>query len=69
LAALTDDGTSNLFVCPALAYVCQQPVFIVGIGTFSVVSGFSDLGFDLAVGRSWDFLLGAGRLSTGHLHH
>ena len=51
---LDGSGTTNLFIRPAIAYVWQQPVYDAGTGTFRNVSGWSDLGFDVAVGRSWD---------------
>jgi len=51
---LGDDGTTNLFVRPALAYIWQQPVFDAAEGTFHDASGMADIGFDVAVGRSFD---------------
>lgn len=51
---LDDSGTTNLFVRPALAYVWQQPVFDPSKGKFENKSGVADLGFDMAVGRSYD---------------
>lgn len=51
---LDDSGTTNLFIRPAIAYVWEQPAFDPGTGAFDSLSGWSDLGFDVAVGRSWD---------------
>lgn len=51
---LDDTGTTNLFIRPALAYVWEQPSFDAETGEFESLSGFADLGFDVAVGRSWD---------------
>jgi hypothetical protein len=51
---LGDSGTTNLFVRPAFAYVTRQPVFNSATGTFENKSGWADVGFDVAVGRSYD---------------
>jgi hypothetical protein len=51
---LGDSGTTNLFIRPALAYVWQQPVYDPASSTFSNKSGWADVGFDVAVGRSFD---------------
>jgi hypothetical protein len=51
---LGDSGTTNLFVRPAFAYVTRQPVFDPVTGTFENKSGWADVGFDVAVGRSYD---------------
>jgi len=47
-------GTTNLFVRPALAYVWQQPVFNPVTDSFENKSGWADIGYDVAVGRSYD---------------
>ncbi|NJK88692.1 MAG: hypothetical protein HC923_04350 [Myxococcales bacterium] len=51
---LGDSGTTNLFVRPAFAYVERQPVFDPQTGSFDDKSGWADIGFDVAVGRSFD---------------
>lgn len=51
---LDGSGTTNLFVRPALAYVWEQPSFNPGTGEWDSLNGWSDLGFDVAVGRSFD---------------
>ena len=51
---LTDDGTINLFVRPAIPYFWEQPVFDASQNRFRSVSGFGDIGFDVALGRSYD---------------
>lgn len=51
---LGDSGATNLFIRPALAYVWQQPVYDPVTSTFSNKSGWADVGFDVAVGRSYD---------------
>jgi hypothetical protein len=49
-----DSGNTNLFIRPALAYVGQQPVFNSGTGEFENKSGWADIGYDVALGRSYD---------------
>jgi hypothetical protein len=51
---LGDSGTTNLFIRPAFAYVWQQPVFNSGTGEFENKSGWADIGFDVALGRTYD---------------
>lgn len=51
---LGDDGTTNLFIRPAFTYLWRQPVFDSGTNSFRNISGFADLGFDIAVGRTHD---------------
>ena len=51
---LGDSGTTNLFVRPALTYVTRQPVFYPATGRFENESGWADVGFDVAFGRSYD---------------
>ena len=51
---LTDDGTTNLFIRPAIPYIWEQPVFDASTNRFDDVSGFGDWGFDVAVGRTMD---------------
>ena len=67
---LNEEGTRNLFIRPVLGYVVEQPVFNVGKNQFSDRSGFTDLGFDVALGNSYDngmILVGGlqGTLPTG----
>ena len=67
---LTEDGTTNLFIRPAFPYFWQQPVYDAQNNRFRNVSGFGDIGFDVAVGRSYDsglVLVGGaqGTLPTG----
>lgn len=49
-----EGSATNLFVRPALAYVTRQPVFNPMTGQFENKSGWADVGFDVAVGRSYD---------------
>jgi len=51
---LNGDGTQNLFIRPVLGYATKQPVFDSGEGRFKSKSGLTDLGFDVAVGQSYD---------------
>ena len=51
---LTEDGTTNLFIRPAIPYLWEQPVFDTKANRFESVSGFGDMGFDVGVGRSYD---------------
>lgn len=51
---LTEDGTTNLFIRPAIPYLWEQPVFDTKANRFKSVSGFGDMGFDVGVGRSYD---------------
>lgn len=67
---LNDDGTKNLFVRPVLAYATEQPQFNSNTGRFETISGFADMGFDIALGQSYDsglILIGGiqGTLPTG----
>jgi hypothetical protein len=69
---LTEDGTTNLFISPAFPYFWQQPVFDASNNRFRNVSGFGDIGFDVAVGRTYDsglVLIGdaQGALPTGSI--
>ena len=47
------DGT-NLFIRPGIAYVWDQPVFDPNSGNWDSVSGWADVGFDIAVGQTLD---------------
>jgi hypothetical protein len=49
-----DDGTQNLFIRPVLAYAIDQPIPDMNVGGFKSKSGFADLGFDVAIGKSYD---------------
>lgn len=51
---LTNDGTQNLFIRPVLAYAIDQPIFDLDSGRLKSKSGFADLGFDVALGKSYD---------------
>lgn len=51
---LNEDGTQNFFVRPVLAYVTEQPIFDSDEGRFKSTSGLGDLGFDVAIGQSYD---------------
>jgi hypothetical protein len=51
---LNDDGTKNFFFRPVLAYAIDQPVFDTRSGRFKSKSGWGDLGFDVAIGQSYD---------------
>lgn len=51
---LTNDGTQNLFIRPVLAYAIEQPIFDLDSGRLKSESGFADLGFDVALGKSYD---------------
>ena len=51
---LTDDGTTNLFIRPVLAYAWQQPVFDVATNSFKDEKGLLDPGFDVAIGKTMD---------------
>jgi hypothetical protein len=51
---LTEGGTTNLFIRPAIPYLWEQPVFDTNANSFRSVSGFGDMGFDVALGRSYD---------------
>ena len=51
---LTEGGTTNLFIRPAIPYLWEQPVFDTKANRFESVSGFGDMGFDVGVGRSYD---------------
>ena len=51
---LDDSGTTNLFVRPAFTYVTRQPVFNPDTGSFENKSGWADVGFDVAFGRTYD---------------
>jgi hypothetical protein len=48
-----DTGAVNLFVRPGLAYVWQQPVFNSVTGNFENKSGMADIGYDVALGKSF----------------
>lgn len=67
---LSEDGTKNLFIRPVLAYATEQPQFNSNTGQLETISGFGDLGFDIALGQSYDsglILIGGvqGALPTG----
>ena len=49
-----DTGTTNLFIRPAFAYVWKQPVFNPDTGKFKNESGWADIGYDVAIGKSYD---------------
>lgn len=49
-----DSGKTNLFVRPGIAYVEQQPVFNPVTARFENKSGLADIGFDVAIGQSYD---------------
>ena len=51
---LNEDGTKNFFVRPVLAYFTEQPIFDSDEGRFKSKSGLGDMGFDVAVGQSYD---------------
>lgn len=51
---LNEDGTQNLFIRPVLAYATEQPIFDSGEGRFKSKSGLADLGFDVALGQTYD---------------
>ncbi len=51
---LNEDGTQNLFIRPVLAYVTEQPTFDLAEGRFKSKSGLADLGFDVAIGQTYD---------------
>ncbi|RYH06924.1 hypothetical protein [Tropicimonas sp. IMCC6043] len=51
---LGDSGDTNLFIRPAFAYVWRQPVYDPVTSKFSNKSGWADVGFDVAVGRTLD---------------
>ncbi len=46
------NSTDNLFIRPAIAYVWDQPVFNTATNSFDTVSGWADVGFDIAYGRT-----------------
>lgn len=67
---ISDDGTTNLFVRPGIPMVWRQPYFDAATGSFDGVSGLGDIGFDIAIGKSFDsgvILVGGmqGTLPTG----
>jgi hypothetical protein len=47
-------GDTNLFVRPGFAYVSQQPVFNPVTGEFENKNGWADIGFDVAIGKSYE---------------
>lgn len=51
---ISGDGTTNLFVRPAFSYAERIPVFDPAKGKFKNKSGWADVGYDVAVGRSYD---------------
>ena len=51
---LNNDGTRNLFIRPVFAYAIDQPIFDSEEGRLKSKSGFADLGFDVAIGQSYD---------------
>ncbi|VAW70376.1 hypothetical protein MNBD_GAMMA09-1417 [hydrothermal vent metagenome] len=51
---LNGDGTKNFFFRPVLAYAIEQPIFDSSEGRFKSRSGLGDMGFDLAVGQTYD---------------
>jgi len=51
---LNGDGTQNFFFRPVLAYATEQPIFDSAEGRFKSKSGLGDLGFDVALGQSYD---------------
>lgn len=51
---LQEGGTTNLFVRPAIAYVTRQPVFNTVTGQFENKSGWADIGFDVAIGKTYE---------------
>jgi hypothetical protein len=51
---LTDDGTRNLFIRPAFSFLTPQPLFNAGKGEFESKVRFGDMGFDVALGQSFD---------------
>ena len=51
---ISEDGTRNLFVRPVLAYATKQPTFDASTGQFQSKSGLGDMGFDVAIGQSYD---------------
>lgn len=50
---LSDDGTINFFARPAFALLMEQPYFDTGDGQFQSKTAFADMGFDLALGKSF----------------
>jgi len=50
---LTNDGTFNLFVRPAFPFVIGQSVYDGNTQTFNSTSGFADMGYDMALGRTF----------------
>lgn len=50
---LSEDGTTNFFLRPAFTMFTDQPVFEPGTG-FSSRTNLGDIGFDAAIGKSFD---------------
>ena len=51
---LTDDGTRNLFIRPAFAFLTPQLLFNPGTADFNSKVRVADMGFDVALGQSFD---------------
>ncbi len=50
---LSDDGTTNLFVRPAFTFLTGQPSFDPIEGSFDGNTGLGDMGFDVALGKTY----------------
>lgn len=68
---LTDDGTRNLFIRPAFAFLTSQPLFDQTDGEFKSVTRLGDMGFDVALGQSFDsgFVVVGGMQGTVPIGH
>ncbi len=53
---LTDDSSVNFFFRPAFPVIWEQPIFRAAEGGFDDELGFGDVGFDVALGKSWKSL-------------
>jgi len=51
---LADDGTLNLFIRPAFTFMTGQPSYDPVKGVFYDKSGFGDIGFDVALGKTYE---------------
>jgi len=51
---LTDDGTVQIFARPAFALLLEQPYFNTSDGEFKSKTAFADMGFDVALGKSFE---------------
>ncbi|WP_299482231.1 hypothetical protein [uncultured Roseibium sp.] len=51
---ISADGTTNFFLRPGVPIIWRQPSFNAGSNRFDAIGGIGDIGFDAAIGKSFD---------------